>query len=78
MPSQGNLNFEVIKTEATGVNISSLICETGVIKIDLKNDAGLSLINFTTSGCCLESVNESTSLDDNTVVSFSYYFPILQ
>lgn len=78
LPAQGNLNFEVVKTEATGIDISSLICETGVIKIDLKNDDGVSVLDFTTSGCCLESVNETTSLDDNTLVSFSYYFPILK
>lgn len=78
LPAQGNLNFEVVKTEATGIDISSLICETGVIKIDLKNDDGDSVLDFTTSGCCLESVNETTSLDDNTLVSFSYYFPILK
>ena len=78
LPAQGNLNFEVVKTEATGIDISSLICETGVIKIDLKNDDGDSVLDFTTSGCCLESVNETTSLDDNTLVSFSYYFPIIK
>jgi len=77
MPAQGSLNFDVVKNKVTGVDISSLICESGVITIDLKNTDDESVIDFVTSGCCLESVDESTSLDDNTVVSFSYYFPII-
>ena len=73
---QGTLNFNVIKNQVTGINISSLICDSGAIKIDLKDINGNSVMNFVTSGCCLESVDESTSLDDNTQISFSYYFPI--
>jgi|TARA_R110000824_G_scaffold164018_1_gene340019 hypothetical protein len=73
---QGTLSFNVIKNQVTGINISSLICDSGAIKIDLKDREDNSVMNFTTSGCCLESVDESTSLDDNTQVSFSYYFPI--
>tara|TARA_R100000231_G_scaffold134416_1_gene107954 strand:- start:5663 stop:6514 length:852 start_codon:yes stop_codon:yes gene_type:complete len=78
LPSQGTLDFSVIKNKVTGINISSLVCESGVIKIDLKDFNGASVMNFVTSGCCLESVEESTSLDDNTTVSFSYYFPVIQ
>jgi hypothetical protein len=78
LPSQGSLNFNIIKNQVTGINISSLVCDSGVIKIDLKDDAGNSVMDFTTSGCCLESVDESTALDDNTTLSFSYYFPIIQ
>tara|TARA_Y100000004_G_scaffold100311_1_gene112446 strand:+ start:529 stop:1380 length:852 start_codon:yes stop_codon:yes gene_type:complete len=78
LPAQGSLNFNVIKNNVTGINISSLICDSGVIKIDLKDMDGNSVMDFTTSGCCLETVDESTSLDDNTTVSFSYYFPIIQ
>ena len=78
MPAAGSLDFSVLKTNVTGINISSLICESGVIKIDLKDDNNESVIDFVTSGCCLESVDESTSLDDNTTVSFSYYFPIIK
>jgi len=78
MPAQGSLNFNVLKTDVTGINISSLVCESGVITIDLKGRDNESILDFTTSGCCLESVEESTSLDDNTSVSFSYYFPIIK
>ena len=78
MPAQGTLNFNVLKTDVTGINISSLVCESGVITIDLKDRDNQSVLDFTTSGCCLESVEESTSLDDNTSVSFSYYFPIIK
>jgi hypothetical protein len=39
-PSQGNLNFNIIKNEVTGMDISSLVCESGVITIDLKDDEG--------------------------------------
>ena len=76
LDGQGTLSFNVIKNQVTGINISSLICDSGAIKIDLKDREDNSVMNFTTSGCCLESVDESTSLDDNTQVSFSYYFPI--
>jgi len=78
MPSQGELSFNVIKNQVTGINISSLVCDSGSIKIDLKDINNVSVINFVTSGCCLDSVDESTSLDDNTTLTFSYYFPIIQ
>ena len=77
-PSQGELSFSVLKTKVTGINIASLICDSGVIKIDLKGPDNTSVMNFTTSGCCLETVDESASLDDNTNVNFSYYFPIIK
>ena len=78
LPAAGDLSFTVLKTEVTGVNLSSLVCQSGVIKIDLKGDNDTSVMDFSISGCCLETVDESTSLDDNTSVTFSYYFPILQ
>lgn len=78
MPAQGTLSFNVLKTDVTGINISSLVCESGVITIDLKGRDNETILDFTTSGCCLESVEESTSLDDNTSVGFSYYFPIIK
>jgi hypothetical protein len=78
LPAQGALKFDMIKNQVTGLDLSSLICESGVIKIDLKDDEDDSVMDFITSGCCLESVEESTSLDDNTTISFSYYFPILK
>jgi hypothetical protein len=77
-PLEGSLDFNLIKNKVTGLDISALVCESGVIIIDLKDDEGSSVMNFTTSGCCLESVDESTSLDDNTTIKFSYYFPIIQ
>ena len=77
-PSNGRLDFNVIKNQVTGLNISSLVCESGAIKIDLKDDAGVSVMDFVTSGCCLESVDENPSLDDNTTIAFSYYFPIIK
>lgn len=78
MPAQGTLSFNVLKTDVTGINISSLVCESGVITIDLKGRDNETILDFTTRGCCLESVEESTSLDDNTSVGFSYYFPIIK
>jgi len=78
IPSAGSLTFNIIKNAVTGIDISKLVCDTGVIKIDLKDNADNSVFDFTTSGCCLESVEESNTLDDNTTVSFSYYFPIIQ
>lgn len=77
LPAQGNLSFSAVKNQVTGLNLSSLVCESGIIKIDLKDANGDSVMDFTTSGCCLESVDESTNLDDNNMVSFTYYFPIL-
>ena len=78
LPSNGTLSFNIIKNKITGLNLSSLVCESGTIKIDLQDDDGNSVLDFTTSGCCLESVDESNSLDDNTTLSFSYYFPIIK
>ena len=78
LPAGGSIEVSMIKNSVTGLDLSSLVCETGVIKIDLKDDLGNSLMDFVTSGCCLENVDESTSLDDNTTINFSYYFPIIQ
>ena len=78
MPAQGNLSFDVLKTKVTGINISSLVCESGDITVNLKGDSNQSVLDFTTSGCCLDSVDESTSLDGNSSISFSYYFPIIK
>jgi|TARA_R100001086_G_scaffold241734_1_gene168871 hypothetical protein len=78
LPSQGSLSFSAVKNQVTGIDLSSLVCQSGVIKIDLKDNEGNSVMDFTTSGCCLESIDESTDLDDNTSVDFSYYFPILK
>tara|TARA_R110001632_G_scaffold73714_1_gene169390 strand:+ start:77 stop:313 length:237 start_codon:yes stop_codon:yes gene_type:complete len=78
MPAAGDLSFTVSKTKVTGLNLSSLVCQSGVIKIDLKGDNDASVMDFSISGCCLETVDESTALDDNTNITFSYYFPILQ
>jgi len=78
LPSQGSLSFNMVKNQVTGMDISSLVCESGVITIDLKDNDGDSVMSFITSGCSLETVDESPSLDDNTEISFSYYFPILK
>jgi hypothetical protein len=77
LPAQGDLSFTAIKNQITGLDLSNIVCQSGVIKIDLKDNGGNSIMDFTTSGCCLESVDESTDLDDNNTVSFSYYFPII-
>ena len=78
LESRGSLSFNIIKNKVTGLDLSSLVCKSGAIKIDLKDREDNSIMNFTTSGCCLESVDETTALDDNTTLSFSYYFPIIQ
>tara|TARA_R100001163_G_C5065234_1_gene203111 strand:+ start:127 stop:984 length:858 start_codon:yes stop_codon:yes gene_type:complete len=78
LPAGGSIEVSMIKNSVTGLDLSSLVCDSGVIKIDLKDDLGNSLMDFVTSGCCLENVDESTSLDDNTTINFSYYFPIIQ
>ena len=78
IPAAGDLSFTVLKTRITGLNLSSLVCQSGVIKINLKGENNTSVMDFSVSGCCLETIDESTSLDDNTNVTFSYYFPILQ
>ena len=55
-----------------------LLVEEKIMVIKLKDVDGNSVMEFDNSGCCLESVNEETSLDENTTVSFSYYFPIIR
>ena len=77
MPSKGTLSFNAVKNQVTGLDLSSLICDSGLIKIKLKDVNGNSVMEFDNSGCCLETVNETTSLDGNTTVNFAYYFPII-
>ena len=76
LPANGDLSVSVIKNQVTGLDLSSLVLETGHIKIDLQDDEGNSIMDFIASGCSLTSLAESTSLDDNTTIDFSYTFSI--
>ena len=60
----------------TGINLASLVLETGTIKIDLQDAQKNSVMDFITSGCSLTSVGESNDLDGNTTINFSYTFSI--
>ena len=76
LPANGSLNFSVVKNQVTGINMSNLVLEKGTIKIDLQDEAGVSRMNFLSSGCSLESVTESLNIDGNATMDFSYSFPI--
>ena len=76
LPANGGLNFSLIKNQATGINMANLVLEKGTIKIDLQDEAGISRMDFVASGCSLESVSESLSIDGNATMDFSYTFPI--
>ncbi len=76
LPANGSLSFSVVKNQVTGINMSNLVLEKGTIKIDLQDEAGVSRMDFVTSGCSLESVSESLSIDGNATMDFSYTFPI--
>ena len=76
LPANGTVNFSVIKNQVTGLDLSSLVLETGNIKIDLQNDAKETIMSFPTSGCSLTSISESKGLDDNAKLDFSYTFSV--
>tara|TARA_B100000945_G_C20425326_1_gene620205 strand:- start:5393 stop:6298 length:906 start_codon:yes stop_codon:yes gene_type:complete len=76
LPANGSLNFSVIKNQVTGINMTNLVLDQGTIKIDLKDNAGTSMMDFVASGCSLESVSQSLGVGDNETMDFSYIFSI--
>ena len=76
LPAEGNLNFSVIKNQATGIDLSALVLDSGTIKIDLKDNAKNSIMSFSTSGCSLLSLAESLEEGGNATLDFSYNFSI--
>lgn len=76
LPANGSVSFSVIKNQVTGLDLNSLVLETGNIKIDLQNDNNETIMSFPTSGCSLVSISESKQLDSNATLDFSYTFSI--
>ena len=76
LPANGTVNFSVIKNQATGLDLSSLVLETGNIKIDLRDEEEQTIMSFPTSGCSLISISESKGLDENAKLDFSYTFSV--
>ena len=76
LPANGSMNFSLIKNKVTGLDLSSLVLETGNIRVDLRNEEKETIMSFPTSGCSLTSISESNSLDGNATLDFSYTFSI--
>ena len=76
LPANGSLDFSVIKNQVTGINMTNLVLDKGTITIDLQDNEGNSVMDFVTSGCSLESVNQSLGIDGNATMDFSYTFSI--
>ena len=76
LPLNGSLDVSMIKNQVTGVNLAKLVLEKGDIKIDLRDADNQSIMDFVTSGCSLVSVGESSDLDGNATINFSYTFSV--
>ena len=76
LPVDGSLSIRFLKNAVTGIDLSSLVLNTGTMSVNLKSDDGLTRMSYTMKQCSLRSVNESTSLDGNNVINFSYNFCI--
>tara|TARA_B100000131_G_scaffold319150_1_gene364447 strand:+ start:263 stop:1138 length:876 start_codon:yes stop_codon:yes gene_type:complete len=76
LPLNGSLDISMVKNQVTGINLASLVLETGTIKLDLRDAQKNSVMDFVTSGCSLISVAESNDLDGNATINFSYSFSV--
>lgn len=76
LPINGEVTFETIKTNITGIDLTPIILEKGSLFFDLKNDSNDYFTNYEIKDCSLISISESESVDDNVSVSFSYEFPL--
>jgi len=76
LPINGSLDVSMIKNQVTGIDLSNLVLEEGTVKIDLRDAQKNSIMDFKTSGCSLTSVTESSDLDGNATINFSYTFSI--
>ena len=74
MPIDGDFNISFLKNSVTGIDLSSLVVDTGTMSLDLKSDDGLTRMSYTLKQCSLKSVSESTDLDGNNSINFSYTF----
>lgn len=73
LPIDGSLNINFLKNAVTGIDLSPLVVDTGVISIFLKDDDGIQQ-TYTMNQCSLKSVSESIDLDGNNTINFSYIF----
>tara|TARA_Y100001937_G_scaffold106816_1_gene148886 strand:- start:16772 stop:17623 length:852 start_codon:yes stop_codon:yes gene_type:complete len=74
LPIDGAFNIGFLKNSVTGIDLSSLVVDTGTMSVDLKSDDGLTRMSYTMKQCSLKSVSESINLDGNNVINFSYTF----
>jgi len=74
LPIDGSLNVSFLKNAVTGIDLSSLVLDTGKIDINLKNDDDTTSMTYTMNQCSLKSVSESIDLDGNNTINFSYIF----
>ena len=76
LPINGSLDVSMIKNQVTGIDLSNLVLQEGTVKIDLRDAEKNSIMDFKTNGCSLTSVTESSDLDGNATINFSYTFSI--
>ena len=74
LPIDGSFDISFLKNSVTGIDLSSLVVDTGTMSVDLKSDDGLTQMSYTMKQCSLKSVSESIDLDGNNSINFSYTF----
>jgi hypothetical protein len=75
LPVNGDLSFSVIKNKITGIDLSSLVIDKGLLSIKL-NDSQANERQYNISNCSLLSISEGHSLDENATLDFNYTFSI--
>ena len=74
LPIDGSFNIRFLKNSVTGIDLSSLVVDSGTMSVNLKSDDDLTRMSYTMKQCSLKSVSESINLDGNNVINFSYTF----
>ena len=76
LPTNGDLNFSIIKNQITGADLSKLVLDKGNITIDLNDEYNETLVSYSISGCSLLSISEKNDLDNNATLDFAYNFAL--
>jgi hypothetical protein len=75
LPAEGDLSFSVIKNKVTGIDLSSLVLDKGLLSITL-NESQSNQRQYNINDCSLISISEGHSLDDNATLDFKYVFSV--
>ncbi|MDB4314548.1 hypothetical protein N9955_00815 [bacterium] len=71
LPAELSISFSAVKNDVTGLDFTKILLETGNFRIEMNSCNNVTKA-YDISGCSLLGVSESSALDGNATVDFSY------